>query len=206
MKRELIRTITAKENKKIVCYVNRVDDSYYEVIYNKKSEYLTNNLEAAILVAKVIIVYYQNLGKCNELLYKASTPEEKRWNAILELLRQEYLKSPIDKKLSLKIYETLDSNYQEFRNSKTKEDMERLSITATIRAKDNLTKTIYAVISGIEPSTAYKNYNKYLESRNQYIQKNPYLGLDVLKFTKEEDKNDKGINSEKYARQTAQAL
>lgn len=203
MKRELVKVITSKENKNLKCYVNRADNSYYEVIYNKKAEYLTNSLDTAILVAKIIIVYNQNLNKCNELLYKTNLPEEKSWDTIIELLRQEYQKSLIDKNVTLKIYNTLDSNHQELKNSKSKKDMERLSIVATIRAKDNLMEAIYEITSEIEPNVAYKNYNKYLESRNPYIEKNPYLGLEILKFTKEEDKYGKRADTKKYVSQTA---
>lgn len=202
MERKLVKTIAAKEDKRIVCYVNRVDDSYYEVVHNRKSEYLTNSLDTAILVAKIIIVYHQNLNKCNELLYKTNNSEDKKWQTVLELLRREYLKTPIDKRLSLEIYKTLDSNHQELKDSKSRDDMERLSVAATIRAKDNLMEAIYEITSEIEPNVAFKNYNRYLSSRNPYIQKNPYLGLEIL-FTKEDDKNDERINPTKSVGQTA---
>ena len=164
MKRELVKTITAKGNRELVCYINRVDDSYYEVVYNRKSEYLTNNLNTAILVAKIIIVYHQNLNKCNELLYKTNIPKEKRWDNVLELLRKEYVKSPIDSKISLKIYETLDSNYQGLSDVKTKNDMDKLSIVATITAKDKLMEAISETTSSIEPNTAYKTIIDILNS------------------------------------------
>lgn len=203
MKRELVRTITAKEGKGLVSYINRVDDSYYEVIYSNKSEYLTNSIDAAIVVAKIIIIYHQNLQKCNELLYKTHIPEEKRWDNILELLREEYKKSPIDQRISLKLYGTLDNNYYELKNAKTEDDIKRLSIVATIRAKDNLMEAVYEITSAIEPSIAYKNYNRYLDSRNPYIEGNPYLGLKTLKVKKEDYKNGQRVNSAEYAKQTA---
>lgn len=196
--RKPVKTITAKEDKKFVCYVNRVDDSYYEVVYKQKSEYLTNNLDMAILVAKIIIVYYYNMQKSNKLLFQSNAPE-KKWKSVIAFLKQEYNKSPIDSRVAVNIFYTLEDNYRDLETAKTKKDIEIMSVIATIRAKDNLMKTIYDVASQIEPNIAYKNYNRYIKIRNPYVESNPGLNLEILKINREDDKNVR-INSRTYGK------
>lgn len=198
--RELVKTVTAKGDKRIVCYINRVNNSYYEVVYRKKSEYLTNDLDVAILVAKIIIVYYYNMQKSNKLLFQSNAPE-KKWESVIAFLKKEYNKSPIDSRVAVNIFYTLEDNYRDLETAKTKKDIEIMSVIATIRAKDNLMKTIYDVASQIEPNIAYKNYNRYIKIRNPYVESNPGLNLEILKINKEDDK--RGINTRQFTGKTA---
>lgn len=199
--RELVKTVTAKGNKRIVCYINRVNNSYYEVVYRKKSEYLTNDLDVAILVAKIIIVYYYNMETCNRLLFQANTSTEKRWSNVIEFLRKEYNKSPVDSRIAINLFYALDDSFKDLETTKSKDDYKTISVAATIRAKDNLMKTIYDVASQIEPNIAYKNYNRYIKIRNPYVESNPGLNLEILRINKEDDK--RGINTRQFTGKTA---
>lgn len=176
--KKLVESI-ASTSEKFQCNIFIRSDSFYEVVSNGKTDYYTKDLETAKLVAKVIVVYYLLLEKCNNIFSNNKLSEEQKWYDLLKTLKSEYNKSEIDKHIAFNILETLEKAYDDAISEENVEK-EILGTRNVIRAKDNLMTTIKTIAAIKNPKEAEQNFSRYKRLRNPFVQENPQFRLDLL--------------------------
>lgn len=176
--KDLVKTIAAKEDQSLRCEIYKIDKGFYEVEYKAKPQYFTKNINVAILVAKVVLIFKKIIKDCNKILYSKKTEEEK-WKTIHEMLRKIYQEKAPGRKIAMVVLEILEANYDEIKKVKDKETLQKLINIANFKEKDALAKLIKDITAMVEPQIAEKNYSRYVKLRNDYVEKRN-LGIEKL--------------------------
>lgn len=184
--KQLVKSISDKTNEKLKCEIYNIDNQYFTIVLNNKTEYMTNNFNNAFIIAKISVVYYSYISRLNKILYSKGNNEEK-WFKIVALLSKLYNedkkiknKARIGRIMALSILETIELAFDEIYKVKNKEELKIVYYLNNIRFRDNFYSVLYDIGSFYEPKIAAKNYNKYIKSRNNFI-KNKNIKLDLIK-------------------------